>query len=214
MEGRGRSTGPGLNSRGHTSFQPAPPSNPPGEQGMEYPRPAPWDCSGCVTWDQSSPSLTSVAERTLMAVPAPGQQGRESEGCDPPHCHTGDQERGSYPREIHVPSTDTEATTTRQVGTANTEAQRDRRLPQCTQWLSHTRCSCLVPGLLAQTPLASPPTSSCPSLFHLDQIHGARGPVLPAVFGTTSAFSCGERRGTREHEGTSSPPKLHRGQGD
>lgn len=70
-------------------------------------------------------------------------------------------------------------------------------MPQCSQWLSHTQNSHLVSGLLAQTPLVSPPTFSCPFLFYLGQIQEAPGTVLPAVFGTTSAFSCGERRGMR-----------------
>lgn len=73
--------------------------------------------------------------------------------------------------------------------------------------------SCLVLVLLAQSPLTSPPTSFCPSLFHLHQIQEAPGLVLPAVFGTTSAFSCGERTGTEDdqsrkvQEGTTLTPK-------
>ena len=55
--------------------------------------------SGSVTWDKS---LTSVAEHTILAVPAPGQLGRESKGCDPPPCHTGHQKGGSCPGKIYM----------------------------------------------------------------------------------------------------------------
>lgn len=73
-------------------------------------------------------------------------------------------------------------------------------------------CTPIWPQVSALTPLTIPPTSPCPSLFHVAQTQKALVPVLPAVFGTTSAFSCGQRRGKtgsvqrQEKEG---PNPLH-----
>lgn len=74
-------------------------------------------------------------------------------------------------------------------------SERDRELPQGYQQLSLMWNSHLVVGLGAPTPLTIPPIWPGPSLSHLDQTQKAPSPVLPAVFGTTSAFSCGEGRG-------------------
>lgn len=74
-------------------------------------------------------------------------------------------------------------------------SERDRKLPQGTQQLSLMWNFHLVVGLGARTPLTIPPIWPGPSLSHLDQTQKAPSPVLPAVFGTTSAFSCGEGRG-------------------
>lgn len=181
---------------------------------MEYPRPAPWVCSGYVTWDKSS-SLTSVAEHTFLTVPAPGQWGRKPKGHEPPPCHIGQQEGGSYPKEMYtclllilrllLPDG--------WAGPILRPQEGQKAAPAYTVAEPHKN-SHLVLVLLAQSPLTSPPTSFCPCLFHLHQIQEAPGLVLPAVFGTTSAFSYGERTGTGEDDqsrkvqaGTTLPPK-------
>lgn len=156
MEGSGRST-PG----GHTSFQPAPFSHPPGEQAMEGPRPAPWVCSGCVTWGKSPPSLTSVA------VWVPGQRAGDSRAVSHRPATLGTGREDVIPGEFTCACCYKEATTiTGQVGRAGTEAQRE------TEGCPRTHSGCATRGLLSgpRPPLPdpsqpAPPTSSCPFLF-------------------------------------------------
>lgn len=110
----------------------------------------------------SSP-LISVAEQTILAVPAPGQRGREFKVVSHQPVTMDTRGRKLSQGNVHVPSIDTEAAT-RQVGRANTEPQEGKQAAPGAQWLSHPWNSHLILGLLAQTPPGSPPTWPCPSL--------------------------------------------------
>lgn len=150
-------------------------------------------------WTSHSPSLTSVPEHCDKSTGSWlcwHQQGSDSRAMCAPPCLIGDQEWGSLweiyvclPPALRLPAT------MREEGRANVEAQRGmgRAAPGHPVAEPHMELP-FVRGLRAPILLTTPPTLPCLAPF---PSHKAPRPVLPAVFGTTSAFSCWGRRGTK-----------------